>query len=313
MSKLQISRQPIERDDLVGAFVHPTTPGPHPTVILCGGWGGGIREVGAEAFALEGFAALALAYFGVEPLPHRLTEIPLEYFAEAIAWLKTQPAVDADRIAVVGNSKGGELALLLGVTYPEDVKAVVGYAPSAVVWQGQPPDQQSYRWNPKSSWSLGGEPLPFVRFAKPLPSEMPQMTNFFFGGSMATGPIFHERALKDEAAVAAASIAVEKINGPVLVISGTDDRMWPSTRLCEMVMERLEAHEHPFPYEHLRYEGAGHMIVVPGAEPDAHQMDRLEVGGSKEANKFANEDSWQKVLGFLRDSLNVKDGKNSEK
>jgi hypothetical protein len=221
--------------------------------------------------------------------------------------------VDADRIAVVGNSKGGELALLLGATYPEDIKAVVGYAPSAVVWQGQPSDQRSYRWNPKSSWSLGGEPLPFVRFTRLLPSEMPRMTRFLFGGSMATGPIFHERALEDEAAVAAASIAVEKINGPMLVISGTDDRMWPSTRLCEMVMERLEARDHPFPYEHLRYEDAGHMIVVPGSEPEAHQMDRLEAGGSKEANEFANQDSWQKVLGFLRDSLNVKDGKNSEK
>ena len=140
---MQVSRQPIEREDLVGTLFYPETPGPHPTVVALGGWGGGLREGGAEALASEGFAALALAYFGVEPLPHKLTEIPLEYFAEAIAWLKSQPAVDADRIAVVGNSKGGELALLLGATYPEDVEAVVGYAPSAVVWQGQPPDQRS--------------------------------------------------------------------------------------------------------------------------------------------------------------------------
>ena len=48
--------------------------------------------------------------------------------------------------------------------------------------------------------------------------------------------------------VAAASIAVEKINGPVMVISGTDDQLWPSTRFSEMVIERLEAHDHPFPY-----------------------------------------------------------------
>ncbi len=138
-------------------------------MIVFGGWAGGIREGGAEALASEGFAALALAYLGMDPLPRDLVEIPLEYFAEAIAWLKAQPAVNADRIAVMGNSKGGELALLLGATYPEDVKAVVGYVPSAVVWQGMPSDQWSYSPYPRSSWSLGGEPLPFVRLAVPSP------------------------------------------------------------------------------------------------------------------------------------------------
>ena len=311
MNEARVARQPVEEEDLVGTLFHPTTPGPHPTVVVVGGWGGGIREGGAEALASEGFAALALAYLGVDPLPRDLVEIPLEYFAEALAWLKAQPAVDADRIAVMGNSKGGELALLLGATYPEDVKAIVGYVPSAVVWQGASSDQWSYHWDPRSSWSLGGEPLPFVRFAKPHPAEMPQMTGFFFGEPMAIGHIFYERALENEAAVAVASIAVEKINGPVMVISGTDDQLWPSTRLSEMVIERLEAHDHPFPYEHLRYEGAGHMIIMPNSEPEAPQMERFEVGGSKEANEFANKDSWPKVLGFLRKSLSIRNGKDS--
>jgi pimeloyl-ACP methyl ester carboxylesterase len=174
-----------------------------------------------------------------------------------------------------------------------------------------PYNQWAYRLNPRSSWSLGGEPLPFVRFASPLPSDTPRMTEFFLGESIAIGHIFYERALKDRIDVAAASIAVEKINGPVLVISGTDDQMWPSPRFCEMVIERLEANDHPFPYEHLRYEGAGHMILMPNSEPEAHKMDRFEVGGSKEANEFANKDSWQKVLGFLRKSLSARNEKDS--
>jgi dienelactone hydrolase len=69
---------------------------------------------------------------------------PLEYFERAIEWLKSQPEVDTNCIAVVGNSKGGELALLLGVTYPEDVRAIIGYAPSAVVWQGITFDREAY-------------------------------------------------------------------------------------------------------------------------------------------------------------------------
>jgi dienelactone hydrolase len=305
MHEVRVVRQQVEREDLVGTLFHPATPGPHPTVVVFGGWGGGIREGGAEALASEGFAALALAYVGVDPLPRDLVEIPLEYFAEALAWLKVQPAVDANRIAVMGNSKGGELALLLGATYPEDIKAVVGYAPSAVVWQGTPSDQWSYRRNPRSSWSLGGDPLPFVRFAEPHLSEMPYMTGFFFGEPQATSSIFYERALEGKAAVTAASIAVEKINGPVMVISGTDDHLWPSTRLSEMVIQRLEAHGHPFPYKHLRYEGAGHMILMPNSEPEGPRMQRFEVGGSKEANEFANKDSWPKVLSFLANNFRL--------
>jgi dienelactone hydrolase len=288
---------------LVGTLFCPSTPGPHPAVIALGGVGGGLREGGAEALASEGFAALALAYFGVDPLPRELVEIPLEYFEKAIAWLKSRPEVDANRIAVVGNSKGGELALLLGATYPEDLKAVIGYAPSAVVWQGITFDREAYHRGPKSPWSSRGEPVPFARLARPLPAEMVRMVGSYLRRQPIVGRVFYERALEDETAVAAAEIAVEKIDGPLLLISGTDDQMWPSTRLSEMAIERLKAHDHPFPYEHLRYEGAGHMITLPNAEPPASWSSRYEVGGTQEANEFANADSWTKVLGFLEKHL----------
>ena len=66
-------------------------------------------------------------------------------------------------------------------------------------------------------------------------------------------------------------------------------------------MARLRAHDHPYHYEHLRYEGAGHMIPLPGYGPAASWTDHLELGGSWEANEFANADSWQKVLAFLKE------------
>ena len=145
--------------------------------------------------------------------------------------------------------------------------------------------------------------MPFAGLSGPSIREMVQMTEYFFEGSPISTRGFFERALDDEAAVAPASIAVEKIEAPVLLISGTDDRLWPSTRLSEMVIERLKVHEHPFPYEHLRYEGAGHMISLPGYEPARSWRDRYELGGSREANELANADSWTKVLGFLREHL----------
>ena len=107
----------------------------------------------------------------------------------------------------------------------------------------------------------------------------------------------------DEAAVAAASVPVEKIEAPVLLISGTDDWSWPSTRLSEMAIERLKAHERPFPREHLRYEEAGHLIAPPGYEPASSWTSRFELGGSREADEFANADSWPRVIGFLKEAF----------
>ncbi len=89
----------------------------------------------------------------------------------------------------------------------------------------------------------------------------------------------------------------------MLLISGTDDQMWSSSRLSEMAIERLKAHEHSLPYEHLRYEGAGHMITLPNSEPPLSWSSRYEVGGTREANEFANADSWTRVLSFLEELL----------
>ena len=301
-------RKPVREEGLVGTLFLPDASAPRAAVLALGGAGGGLSEGAAETLAGEGFAALALAYFGLDGLPRELVEIPLEYFEGAIAWLGGHPEVDAGRVAVMGNSKGGELALLLGATYPREVGAVVGYAPSPVVWQGIAFDREVYHGGPRSPWSLRGRAVPFVAWARPDAAEMILMTESFFEHRPISTRAFYERALRNEAAVAAASIPVEKIEAPVLLISGTDDRLWPSTRLSEMAIERLEASDHPFPHEHLRYEGAGHMIAPPGYEPNSAWRNRFELGGSREANGFANADSWPKVLGFLEDAFGRQSG-----
>ena len=73
----EVFQRPVEEENLVGTLFYPSRPGPHPMVIVLGGAAGGLREGGAEVLASEGCAALALAYFGVDPLPRELVEIPL--------------------------------------------------------------------------------------------------------------------------------------------------------------------------------------------------------------------------------------------
>lgn len=64
-----------------------------------------------------------------------MENLPVETFDAALTWLQQQPGVKSDRLAVMGASKGGEAAVLVGSRHP-DVSAVVGYVPSHVVWQG---------------------------------------------------------------------------------------------------------------------------------------------------------------------------------
>jgi hypothetical protein len=45
------------------------------------------------------------------------------------------------------------------------------------------------------------------------------------------------------------------------------------------------------------------MITLPRSKPEMGFRRRFEVGGSREANEFANADSWSKAVGFLEKHL----------
>jgi hypothetical protein len=64
----------------VGRLFIPPGRGPHPVVIVLSGSGGGFDLDKAAVLSRHGFATLALAYFGIAPLPTWLHRIPLEYF-----------------------------------------------------------------------------------------------------------------------------------------------------------------------------------------------------------------------------------------
>ncbi|KND55073.1 Cytosolic acyl coenzyme A thioester hydrolase, inducible [Candidatus Paraburkholderia kirkii] len=157
-----------------------------------------------------------------------------------------------------GQSRGGELALLLGATYPDRIKAVIGYVPGAVVHSAQnAADPAIGREGP--TWLLDGKPLPHLWENNRTASWKP-----FDDGRP---PHRHERAIRtallDEAAVERARIRVEHIAGPVLLLSATDDGSWPSSEYSRMVVERFERQKHAYLVRHLDCERTGHAIVFP--------------------------------------------------
>ncbi len=297
-----VERIPVRAGDLRGTLFLPPGEGPHPAIILVSGSGGGVGENRAALFASHGYAAFTLAYFAYEDRPPDLAEIPLEYFGQAIEWLQSQPRVDAERIAVTGGSRGGELSLLLGAMFPQ-IKVVVAYVASGYAWGGFSKEGEVE----KPAWTYRGEPVPYVianrrRPLTPVAERPPQME------PLALTPHFLAR-LDECDDPAAAEIAVEQTNGAILLVSGEDDQMWPCSMFSDLVMERLKRHGFRHPYRHLRYPGAGHAIVAPYVSTMLntlkHPVDNgsYALGGNPQDQAFANADSWTQVLKFLAENL----------
>jgi hypothetical protein len=273
---------------LVGTIFRPLAKGPSCAILVIGGSEGGISgEDVAAVLASHGYSTFALAYFGIGDLPSSLDEIPMEYFQKAITKLLGLPNVDSNGIVILGTSKGAEASLLLG-SLDRRVRGIVGYVPSGVVWSCvcNAPN--------RSSWSVGGRPVPFIA-GDFDPTFVPPK------GFPISPAINYQYRLQKTKNLDQVQIPVERINGPILLISGKDDRMWPSFTLSELVMHRLKDYQHPFTDEHLTFDRAGHLIgklYLPAGSTSV-AGGRLTTGGTPEGNAKAQAKSWPVVLRFL--------------
>lgn len=301
-----VVRTEVRADGLAGTLFTPAPRadgGPHPVVVVLNGSGGGMNEPRAALYASHGFAALALGYFKAPGRPDHISDMPLEYFETALAWVHRTLRPRKGFVALSGQSRGGELVLLLGAMFAERVSAVVGYVPGAVVHSAQnacnPANGPDSRNGP--AWLYRGQALPHLwennRTATWQPwDEGPEPRRH--ANALLT-------ALQDPQAVERAAIAVEKIRGPVLLLSASDDGSWPSSLYSRMVVDRLQRHGHPHAVEHLDFEGAGHSIVFPYVPTTqlvyAHPVSGRQstTGGAPAANAHADEASWAAVRRFL--------------
>src|SRR6478752_1655535 len=132
---------------IVGVLARPAA-GAERAVVVLGGSEGGLHERDAVALAEEGFAALALAYFGAPGVPPVLVDVPLEYFTRALDLLESEGFAPGS-IGLVGGRDGR-------------VGSVVSIVGSGVVTQGI--DYGAGRLDAilQSSgpaWTVDGEPL----------------------------------------------------------------------------------------------------------------------------------------------------------
>ena len=283
---------PIRERDLVGRFRTPEGDGPFPAVLALGGSDGGTPQYFLDLLVPAGFACLALTYWGTRDTQMAFRDIPLERVERALRWLRSRSEIaDRGRLAVIGASRGGELALLAASRFTDLIGPVAAYTPSAIAWFGIDPSLPP--GTPCSSWAHAGVPIPYLGIsadARPVQSAR----------GMSFLPAF-ERSLNDTAAVARAMMPVERCAGPLLLISGGDDRVWPAGRLCELACERMARHGRAESVRHLHFASAGHMLF-PYSRPNDTEVPAypVDLGGTPEADSEAHQAAWPVVVQHLR-------------
>lgn len=293
-----VERLEVREHGLVGTLFAPEDDGGElPGVIVLGGSEGGLQEADAALLAAHGFVTFALGYFGVDGLPEHLEDVSLEYFGKAIEHLSER----AGEIGVVGGSRGGELALLVGSKFSQ-VSAVVSVVGSGVVTQAIGPGANLLQklQHEAASWTWKGEPLPYL----------PYYVGDELRAKIVNGEPVPLRLAFDtsDGIPEDTEIPVENIAGGVLLISSGQDDGWPSAELSDVAMRRLKDHEHPFPYEHVVYPEAGHLIAGPPHRPATDVTYpgpgvTFSGGGVPQATARARANAWKRTVEFLREQL----------
>lgn len=195
---------------------------------------------------------------------------------------------DCDRVVLFGTSFGAEAALVTASMHAVD--GVIAVAPSSVVWAAT----DGRTWS--SHWTVGGEPLPYVRFDTGwMPDSDPPAYVSLYDSSFDLDPVVTESA----------RIRVEDIPAEVLLIAGGDDQVWPSARFADEIARTRAAHG--LPTTVIGHPDAGHRAVLPGEQPAAGGMS-MRRGGTPVADAALGERAWPEIRRMLRRETSAETG-----
>lgn len=284
-----------------GAFLlRPEGTTALPAIILLGGGEGNdyfARSLGPR-LAGQGFAVLGLPYYsprsGWQPngqfptLPAAFEELPVERLDAAYRWLRQQPRIDGNRIGLMGQSRGAELALVASTVYPW-IRATAAIVPTDVVtvgWGGSDGIE-------RSPLSLRGKALAFVP-APALPRVLKRLNASLPGETMRDA--YEAGRLANPVAAARARIPVERFRGALLVAGAEEDTVWSSARAALAISERRAASGLSTSLN--IFSGAGHALAGTGWEPPPSGL-----GGNAEDTARAQRSLWDTTIAFFRAGL----------
>lgn len=298
-----VEARAVVEGDVRGVLYTPDDAEARPAVLVVPGFVD--AQVAAHPIAGmlagRGYPTFVLDYTTESSIPGNIAVIPLELLAGALAWIRAQPEVSTDQVAGYGIEKGAEALLAAACRIPElTLRCLIASSPSCVVWQATGHDRTA----PISSWSVNGEPLPFLPLKLGRGQKVLRSLKKREGGAVAQLAA-HVEAFQDHDAFRKASLAVEKIDAPILLLAGNDDQVWPSGQMSELLYRARRASGGHEGDQKLSFEKVGHIIRFPylptavnrWVDPD--QGAGLVLGGTSEANLHADKACWTKTLEFL--------------
>jgi esterase/lipase len=192
-----------------------------------------------DSLLAHGFAVLAIGYFNTENSPGSLDRISLNAIADTILSIaRRTPSIDTSRIVLMGASKGGELVLNLASRY-SCFKGVIALSSPHVSFPALTISANT------SSWMYNGQEVTYVPASFKI--IWPALKRDLFEA--------FSIMLENKEAVALAEIEVEKINGPILILSADKDEIIPATKMSEQLVDRLGRKNFAHKVEHVIVKG----------------------------------------------------------
>ena len=220
-------------------------------IVISGSNGGmGLTKKCAEFYCKNGIPALAVALFKTKGTQKNLDRVPIEYIESAIKWLKIK---GYEKIGIDGTSKGSEIALLSAAMF-RDISCVIARVPSYFVSEGLIIQGKSKKPSGTSCWSYNGKEIPFARYNSRKINLIPiilkeKELNLL---TINSGKTVTEDTM----------IPIEKINGPILLLSSINDTVWSSYESSLYMENRLKEKSFSFPYRHIAFHNISHAMIT---------------------------------------------------
>ena len=252
LTSLALKAQDTLKVTNIEAILYSGSSNNQPLVIGLGGseggnaWTSNYWKTTREEFVARGYAFLAIGYFGCRGTPKILDRIAIDDVYKAIKTAQNHQKINKEKVAIVGGSRGADLALLLA-SYYKDINCVIAMSASHAVFPGH---TQNFN---TSCWKFEGNELPFIPVND---AAVP----FLIKGDLSSA---FEAMLLDTIAEKQSLIKVEKINGAILLLTGKADEIIPATAMAQKMVSKLKENKFKYPYQHIAFEGSH-------AEPTKH-------------------------------------------
>ncbi|XP_078091876.1 peroxisomal succinyl-coenzyme A thioesterase-like isoform X2 [Mustelus asterias] len=281
------TRIELKEGRIFGTMFFPPGPGPFPAVLDLWGGGGGLVEYRAALLASRGFATLALAYLGHKGVPQSLQvfDPKLLYFEEAFNTLNNHPKVSKDNVAILGLSLGFTIALMMAVEiqniHPKCLVCISG-SHYHMLEKGKSDIQPTFASDSSKIKMTEDGTMIWRNIILPFPEDPKFM------------------------------VQVDKISCPLMLISGEDDQNWPAPESAIEIQKTLKAAGKTHLLTSLSYPLTGHLIEPPysphcrESKFKMHSVNKavnVLWGGETKSHSDAQEDSWKKILAFLKKNL----------